>query len=57
MEALIRQCAKKQGFKMPNISLSVDGGYNSEDLIKQCSQLKTKTNFICVPKKNNVVKI
>jgi len=57
MEALIRQCAKKQGFKVPNISLSVDGGYNSEDLIKECSQLKTKTNFICVPKKNNVVKI
>jgi len=57
MERLIRQCAKKQGFSIPNISLSVDSGYNNKDLIEVCSKLKTKTNFICVPKKNNIIKI
>ena len=57
MESLVRKCAKKQGFTIPNIALSVDGSYNHKDLIAVCEKLKTKTDFICVPKKNNIVKI
>jgi len=57
MELLVRQCAEKQGFTIPNLALSVDGSYNHIDLIELCENLKTKIDYICVPKKNNIVKI
>jgi len=57
MEKLVRECAEKQGFSIPNIALSVDGGYNNIDLIELCRSLQTPINFICVPKKNHIVKI
>jgi len=57
MEKLVRECAEKQGFIIPNIALSVDSGYNDKGLMELCENLQTPINFICVPKKNNIVKI
>lgn len=57
VENIFLQCAKNQHFKIPSISFSVDGGYNKEDLIIACDELSLKVNFICVPRKNNIVRI
>jgi len=57
MESLIRQCADKQGFCIPSIAVSVDGAYNDQDLMDCCDSLETSTNFICVPRKDHLVKI
>jgi len=58
---LISQCAKKEGFTIPSIGLSLDAGYNKEELIASCEwleqRIKTTVNFICVPRKNNIVQI
>ena len=58
---MISQHAKKQGFTIPSIGFSLDGGYNKEQIITACEwleeRIKTKVNFICVPRKNNIVHI
>lgn len=58
---LISQCAKKEGFTIPSIGLSLDASYNKEEIIAACEWLeetiKTTINFIGVPRKNNIVQI
>lgn len=56
---LISQCAEKEGFTIPNLSLSLDAGYNKDEIITACGLLEesmgVKMNFICVPRKNNII--
>lgn len=58
---LISQCAKKQGFTIPSIGVSLDNSYNKEQVIACCDwleeQIETTINFICVPTKSNIVQI
>lgn len=58
---LISQCAKKEGFTIPNIGVSLDNGYNKDKIIEACEwlekEIQTTVNFICVPRKNNLVHI
>ena len=55
VQRTFEQLADKQGFRIPNLYLSVDSGFTDEDLIRFC---KSKdVGFIGVPKKNNIFTI
>ena len=52
VRAMFKQLSDKEGFKYPNLFLSVDSGFTDTDLIKYCERVGI--GFIGVPKKNYI---
>ncbi len=52
VEKLLSKSAKKFGFELPKLYLSIDNGFNDNRLIEKCKKLSIR--FICVPKKSHI---